>query len=204
MDLKLLFENEDLLAVDKPPGILTIPNRQKEVSLKEILASRCGRVYVVHRLDRATSGLVLFARNARTHRYLNTLFEKRMMKKEYICVVKGSPPDEFLVDEPLREFGSGRVFRDIRGKEAVTRFCVISKGKGLTVLKAMPLTGRRHQIRAHLFGKGFVILGDMLYGKAEGSRLMLHSHRLEFTDQRGIFVSLVCPLPKEFFPYLDA
>lgn len=205
-EIRLVYEDKHLLVLDKPEGICTIPNRQKEISLKDIATQRYGKVYVVHRLDKETSGLVIFARNPFTHSFLNRLFEKREVLKEYICVVIGRPEEEFLVDQPLRQFGSGRVAVDEKGKPAVTYFCTICRKDDYSVLRACPITGRRHQIRVHLYQKGFPILGDRLYGRppqrVEG-RLMLHAHRVEFLSHKRQLMSFVSPLPSIFLSYLD-
>lgn len=205
-EISLVYEDENLLVLNKPEGICTIPNRQKEVSLKDLVVERYGRVYVVHRLDKDTSGLVVFARNPSTHRFLNMLFEERRVVKEYICVVRGNPEEEFVVDRPLRQFGSGRVAVDEKGKPAITYFCAINRKEDYSVLKACPITGRRHQIRAHLYWKGFSILGDRLYGRPQQGvkgRLMLHAHRIEFLWEKRQFMSFVSPLPSVFLTYLD-
>lgn len=204
--IRLVYEDRNLLVLDKPEGICTIPNRQREISLKDLASQRFGRVYVVHRLDKDTSGLVIFARNPAAHRSLNQLFEKREVKKEYICVVKGSPEEEFVVEQPLRQFGSGRVGVHEMGRPAITYFCLIARKGYHSVLKACPITGRRHQIRVHLFWKGLPILGDILYGRSPQKvecRLMLHAHRIEFLWENRQLMSFVSPLPPIFLSYLD-
>lgn len=200
-----LYEDQSVVAFDKPAGLLTIPGRGDEKSLKELAEIVYGKLFTVHRLDRETSGVVLFSRDSQTHRYLNRLFEKREIRKEYICVIKGHVEEEFVVDMPIRTFASGRMGVDPKGKGSITRFCVLSKGSEHSLLRAYPLTGRRHQIRVHLYWKGYPIVGDPLYRWEKNKtafRLMLHSHRIEYRDIQGRLVCIVSRVPEEFFSYV--
>jgi len=206
MLIKILFEDKSVLGIEKPSGIPTIPGSSGEVSLKETVESLLGKVFVVHRLDKLTSGVVLFAKDPETHRYLSALFEGRKVKKEYVCVVLGNTEEEFIINLPIRQFGSGRMGYDPKGKKAETRFCKIGENKDYTLLRAYPITGRRHQIRVHLYLKGNPILGDQLYGKRDNQRehgLMLHSHRISYINQKGQLIEICSPIPKEFFLTLE-
>jgi len=181
--IPVLFENDDIIAVEKPEKLASIPERNPEkISLLKILSDTLQRrFFVVHRLDKQVSGVILFAKNAETHRYLNLLFEQRKVHKTYMALVHGTiEGDGGLIETPLRRFGSGRMGEAVgQGKPCVTEFTVEERLPGYTRVKVSPLTGRTHQIRAHFFGIGHPIVGDTLYGdkslQKTFPRLMLHA-----------------------------
>jgi len=181
--IPVLFENDDIIAVEKPEKLASIPERNPEkISLLKILSDTLQRrFFVVHRLDKQVSGVILFAKNAETHRYLNLLFEQRKVHKTYMALVHGTiEGDGGLIETPLRRFGSGRMGEAVdQGKPCVTEFTVEERLTGYTRVKVSPLTGRTHQIRAHFFGIGHPIVGDTLYGDTSLQktfpRLMLHA-----------------------------
>jgi RluA family pseudouridine synthase len=186
--ISILFENENLIAIDKPEKLASIPERNREkISLLQILTeSRKQKFYVVHRLDKPVSGVILFAKNTETHRYLNHLFEQRKIQKTYLALVHGViEVDRGVINTPLRRFGSGRMaFDQEKGKTCLTEFKVERRFPDQTLVKAYPLTGRKHQIRAHFFGIKHPIVGDTLYGdkplQKKYPRLMLHALTLRF------------------------
>jgi tRNA pseudouridine32 synthase / 23S rRNA pseudouridine746 synthase len=183
--MKILFEDESLLVVDKPAGVPVIPERDSKDCLQKDLEVAHGRLFVVHRLDKDTSGVILFARTADVHRRLNGLFESRQVEKTYLAWVLGSPQrEDGVVNAALREFGSGRTGVDPRGKPASTRWRVKRRAGEKTLLEVQPATGRRHQIRVHLYSLGHPVLGDRLYGESRpvggAPRLMLHALELSF------------------------
>lgn len=193
MESPILFEDESVLAVDKPAGRPTIPGRGAiGEALNVELERRLGRrLFVVHRLDREASGLVVFAKDAQTHRELCAQFEERRAEKSYLAVVAGALAGEGVVSLPLKEFGSGRVAPAPGGKPSRTRWRAERALRGATLLLVKPETGRRHQIRAHLCALGHPILGDPSYGPAPrpvggAGRLMLHALalRLEAGERR--------------------
>lgn len=189
-DIEIVKEGPDLLVVNKPSGVLTMPARgdlAREKHLVGLLHQRFGKVYVVHRLDRDASGLILFARSEKAHRYYSGLFETRAVEKHYLVVAEGKVAEQRgEIDKPLKERGSGRVSVAFDGKAAVTRYEVLERHKTATVLDVSIVTGRRHQIRAHLYSIGNPVLGDRLYGaaakQARYPRLMLHAWKLRFND----------------------
>ena len=181
--IPVLFENDDIIAVDKPENLASIPERNREnVSLLKIL-SETGkrRLYTVHRLDKQVSGVILFAKTPAAHRQLNLMFEHRQVRKTYMALVHGEIAGEGgVIDKPLRPFGSGRMGVALeQGKPCVTEFTVEERLTGYTRVKVSPLTGRKHQIRAHFFAIGHPIVGDTLYGdkslQKTYPRLMLHA-----------------------------
>jgi len=187
--IPVLYENDDIIAVDKPEKIASIPERNREkISLLKILTeARKQKFYVVHRLDKQVSGVILFAKNAEAHRYLNNQFEQRQVHKTYLAVVHGTVAGKSgIIDKALRRFGSGRMGEDHeRGKPCLTEFAVEKRFPYYTLVNVYPKTGRKHQIRAHFFSIGHAIVGDTLYGdkslQKNFPRLMLHALNIRFS-----------------------
>jgi RluA family pseudouridine synthase len=167
-------------------------------------AQRAQKLYVVHRIDRETSGVIVFARNAEAHRQLNRQFETRSVEKVYLALVHGViADDQGEIDEPLRQFGSGRVAVDPeRGKESLTEFRILHRLPAFTLVEARPHTGRRHQIRVHLYSIGHAVVGDPLYGdrtiQRSYHRLMLHAHRLSLRLPSSKGLTIEAPIPESF------
>jgi RluA family pseudouridine synthase len=210
--IDVLFEDEDILAVDKPEGLAVVPERDiTRPCLKAMLAQQVPyKPYVVHRLDKEVSGVMLLAKNAQAHRTLNDQFNTHQVHKTYLALVHGGmEQDEGTIDRPIREFGSGRMGIDVqRGKPSVTKYKVLDRLAGYTLLEAHPITGRRHQIRVHLYSIGHPIVGDIHYGdKAlQGlfGRLMLHALKVTFTAPSGQKRAIGSPVPESFKQVLEA
>lgn len=208
----VLYADSTLLAVDKPAGIATIPERDATVaSLLGLLREEYGEgLLPVHRLDKEVSGVVLFARNPEVHRELNRQFEEREVRKVYVAIVHGVvPANRGRIEAPIRAYGSGRMGVDPRrGKPSETAYRVIERLPFHTLLEAYPLTGRRHQIRVHLYHLGYPIVGDRRYGtpSAQGaaSRLFLHAADLTFQTPDGRRLIVSSPLPAVFETTLSA
>ena len=209
--ISILFEDEDVVAVDKPEGLAAIPERNPEAdSLLELLESRRDeKLYIVHRIDKDTSGVILFARNAPAHRFLNQQFEARQVDKTYLALVHGSvEQDSGTIDAPLRPFGSGRVGVDAeKGKPSATDFGVVERYDSYTLVEAHPRTGRRHQIRVHLYHWGHPIVGDPLYGdkatQGQFRRLMLHARKVTLQLPCGADLTVEAPVPLSFHAICD-
>lgn len=175
--IPVLLSDEAVLAVDKPSGMLSIPDRW-DPDAPDALASLkrdWGRLFVVHRLDKDTSGVLLFARTEEAHRALSAAFESRSVSKVYRALVRGLPSwEEERCELPLRPDGD-RLHRTIvdahKGKPSATAFTVLARyGSGLSavaLVEARPETGRTHQVRVHLAALGFPCLCDPLYGDGE-------------------------------------
>ncbi|MBL0333004.1 MAG: RluA family pseudouridine synthase [Chlorobiota bacterium] len=165
---KVLFQDDNIVVFDKSSGIAVIPERYDiGNSLKELAEFEIGKLLTVHRIDKETSGIVLFAKNAESHRNLNIQFEKRECEKIYIAVLEGElPEDEMKIDIPIGTDPSDPTIMrpSARGKECVTIFKVINRFKGYTLVSANLLTGRQHQIRVHARAIGFPLLVDSIYG----------------------------------------
>lgn len=220
----IIFQNEDFIAVNKPAGLLTIPDRAgKDVSLKRLLQEELEAVFTVHRLDRETSGIVVFARHEAMHKHLSQQFEMRETKKIYNGLVLGKPaPAEGVVNEPIAEHpvkkGQMTIWR--KGKESITEFKVAESYRFFSWMEFRILTGRTHQIRVHMKHLGHPIVCDPLYGDGKPllisqfkknyklaqseeeerpilSRLALHSAQLSFKGMAGEDIHLEAPLPKD-------
>jgi RluA family pseudouridine synthase len=210
MGLRVLHEDPRLIAVDKPSGQPVIPGRGAagEGALVEQVSRHLeSKAFVVHRIDRETSGIVLFAKDAAAHRELCLLFEAGRVEKTYQALVLGTVSRNGSIDKPLREFGSGRTGVAEGGKHSCTVYKVVESLRGATLLAVEPRTGRRHQIRAHLYSIGHPVLGDKLYGKpvpvGGAARLMLHAHRLRLGWGRSR-LELESPLPKDFAAAIES
>lgn len=205
----VLFETNDLLVVDKPVGRDVIPSRDPRapVCLRDAWAADRGRLWVVHRLDRDTSGVLVFAKTPDAHRRWNGAFEQRRVQKIYVAVVRGKLESRGVLREPLRAFGSGRVGVDPQGKPCETHYRVLAEGRDAQLVEAHPLTGRRHQIRAHLAHAGAPIDGDPLYGPPPrpiggAPRLMLHAWRLSLSGEKAFPGTVEAPWPSAFRDWL--
>jgi len=208
IDLPVLYEDNDVLVVNKPVGVLTHSkgafNPEGTVAtfigpkLKDMDGERGG---IVHRLDRATSGVIITAKNSDALSWLQKQFSQRKTKKTYIAIVSGQvEPKEALIDMPIqRNPKKPQTFRtNANGKPATTNYKVLAQNDGHSLLELKPLTGRTHQLRVHLEKIGHPIVGDSLYGGEIAKRMMLHATTLEITlpsKERKIFEA---PLPKAF------
>ena len=216
----VLLAVDQLLAVDKPAGRLVIPGRGTgERSLREELEAVHGRLWVVHRLDRGTSGVLLFARTADAHRALNVAFDRGEPAKRYLAIVRGAPPAERRIDLPIAPARRGRMRparrADPRGKPSATVVRLLEPfparpwaGGALALVEALPETGRTHPIRVHLAAEGFPLAVDPDYGDdaplrgPDGAILLdrtpLHAARLEVKHPAdGRPLAIEAPLPED-------
>lgn len=191
----LLYLDEDLIVLDKPAGLLSVPGRgpDKQDCLSARVQTRWPDARVVHRLDMATSGLMLMARQAQSQRWLSRAFEAREVHKQYLAVVCGVVDAQYgeqwhCIDLPLAADWPQRPRQRVdvhQGRPSRTRWRVLERKPQTTRLLLEPITGRSHQLRVHLQALGHPIVGDALYGphSPEG-RLLLHAHRLNLTHPR--------------------
>lgn len=175
----VIFENEHFIAVNKMPGISVGADRYDESKerLDKLIEQdlKIPKIYTVHRIDKETSGLVIFAKDSKTHRELSIAFENRKIEKRYIVVVHGRPSwEEIVCDLPLVANGNKKhmtIVDKFRGKESATRFILLTSCAHYSVLEAQPLTGRIHQIRVHAVSTGHPVVCDALYGKESPVKL---------------------------------
>ncbi len=204
--LNILYEDDNIIAVNKPEGISSIRENDKSaVTVHSILQKEYDeKLFIVHRLDKDVSGVLLFAKNSSAHKFLNKQFENHLIQKKYIALVHGIiREDSGLINKKIRQFGSGRMGVDeIKGKKSTTKFDVLERFNSFTLLKLTPETGRRHQLRVHLYSIGHPIVGDLHYGEKSlqknFSRLMLHAEEIEFFIDNENKIKVKSPLPESF------
>lgn len=211
MTAELLYSDDDLVVVNKPAGIPSTGGGwgQEAPSLAKRLETEFGRVWTIHRLDKGTSGLIVFARNAAAHRAMSLLFESHQIVKTYHTLVCGLPAwEEESSRLPLRA-DVGHSHRTVvdqkRGVPALTRFRVQERFSSHALLTAAPETGRTHQVRAHAAALGFPILADTLYGAPPTDlihRPALHAYSLELCYRDQPF-TWTAPYPPDFVNALD-
>lgn len=206
--LPIIYEDNDVVVVNKPTGIISHARGKfwQEASVASFIRDRISgmdgeRGGIVHRLDRATSGVMVCAKNEATLSFLQKQFSERKVEKTYIAVVKGRPKlDEAIIDAPIaRDMTIPQKFKvDINGKVAQTSYKVIKQSDKYSTLELKPKTGRTHQLRVHLLYIGLPIVGDPLYGNTEYPRLMLHARELKITLPSGDQAVFTAPVPQEF------
>jgi 23S rRNA pseudouridine1911/1915/1917 synthase len=227
---EIIFENEDFIVINKPTGLLSIPDREgKEISLKNILKEKYGQIFVVHRLDRETSGLIMFAKNDATHKYLSQLFEERAVEKIYTGIVAGTITEKKgSINEPIAEnlHKQGVMLINKRGKQSLTDYEVLEEFGPYSLVQFQIHSGRTHQVRVHVQHIGHPIACDAIYGNGEPvllssfkkkfklskseeserpilSRLGLHSSQLHFKGAKGNAHHFEAPLPKDMSALLQ-
>jgi len=217
IDLPILFENNDVLVVTKPAGVLThaAGDFNAEASVATFMRSHLAddltgaRAGIVHRLDRPTSGVLIGAKNARTLSFLQKQFADRSVQKTYIAIVQGHlPQKEAVIDMPIdRNPKAPATFRvGVNGKAARTRYKVLQENKHASLVELKPETGRTHQLRVHLAHIGHPIVGDPLYGGGKhGDRLYLHAASLRITlPHEAEPRTFAAPQPPEFEKYMES
>jgi len=206
----LVYEDENIAAVDKSSGIAVSPDRwdlsreRLDKLVEESLALQ--KIYTVHRIDRETSGLVVFAKNSDTHKTLSMAFENRQIKKRYIAVVCGRPSwKETVCDLALVPNGNKKhltIIDRFRGKNALTSFRLLGSAGNYSVIEALPETGRIHQIRVHLTALGHPVVCDELYGNVKPVLLsaIKRSWRGDPLDERPLLSRLGLHAAELFIP----
>jgi 23S rRNA pseudouridine1911/1915/1917 synthase len=221
---EIIFENDDFIAINKPAGMLSIPDREgKDPSLKSWLKAKYGSIFTVHRLDRDTSGVIVFAKTEGAHKYFSKIFEERDVEKIYVGIVQGTLPEkEGSIDAGLMEHPAkpGVMVVNKKGKASLTDYKVLEELGLYSLVQFRIHTGRTHQIRVHMQHLGHPIVCDEVYGEGRPilissfkrhfklsrdeeherpilARLGLHSQLLHFKDEKGEFHTLEASLPKD-------
>jgi 23S rRNA pseudouridine955/2504/2580 synthase/23S rRNA pseudouridine1911/1915/1917 synthase len=220
----VLTEQAHWVAIDKPSGVLSVPDRfGKEESLKTWLIKQYGSIFPVHRIDRDTSGLIIFARTPEAQQDLSAQFEQRTTEKFYLGFVVGCPAQASgSIEAPIAEHPAknGTMIIHRNGKQAHTEYSLVDRFPGYALLQFKILTGRTHQIRIHAREMGHPIVCDPIYGDGQPfllsslkkkfhlskyveserpllGRLGLHAHQLSFRDLDGNPIQLEAPLHKD-------
>ena len=213
VDLPILYEDDDVIVVNKPSGLLTHakgglsdePTVAEIIRPKTSFATDTDRPGIVHRLDRDTSGLLIIAKNPESAAHLQRQFAERTAKKTYIAITDGKPKlNAAKIDLPIgRNPSAPSTFRiDPNGKPAQTTYHVLAENDAQSLVELKPTTGRTHQLRVHLAHLNAPILGDRVYGKSSDCRMMLHAQKLEITlpsGERKVFEAAVPDEFKRFF-----
>ena len=214
VDLPILYEDDDVIVVNKPSGLLTHakgglsdePTVAEIIRPKTSFATDTDRPGIVHRLDRDTSGLLIIAKNPESAAHLQRQFAERTAKKTYIAITDGKPKlNAAKIDLPIgRNPSAPSTFRiDPNGKPAQTVYSVLAENDAQSLVELKPTTGRTHQLRVHLTHLNAPILGDRVYGKSSDCRMMLHARKLEITlpsGERKVFEAAIPDEFKKFFP----
>ncbi len=232
-DIEIIYQDDDIVIVSKPSGVLTIPDRfdATKLNLYHVLQDLFGEIFVVHRIDRETSGIVCFARNAEAHRTLSQQFESRSAEKFYLALLEGKMhAQEGIIDKPIAEsmIEPGKMVIAKRGKESVTHWRVLEEFAHYSLVEAEIKTGRMHQIRIHFQSDGYPLAVDSVYGKKTAfmlsdvklrkfkqgkfsederplmSRTTLHAYRLMLTHPvTQERMNFTCEPPKDFQAVLN-
>ncbi|MBU1082907.1 RluA family pseudouridine synthase [Patescibacteria group bacterium] len=205
--LNIIYQDKDLVVINKPPGIVMHPaGALKSDTLANALKYKFKNFYLVHRLDKDTSGVVLVARNQKTKDYLSNLFAKRQIKKTYTALVKGKvSPKEACINLPIKRVPGGKFTAKSGGRLSESCYLVKKHLKQYSLVEVTPKTGRTHQIRVHFAAIGHPVVGDKLYGTKEDklARQFLHALKIEFKDEAGKERSFSAPLPKDLTEFLN-
>lgn len=219
--LPVIFEDKDVIVVNKPTGIISHARGRfwQEASVASFIRDKITqnsqmskvdghigvmdgeRGGIVHRLDRATSGVMICAKNEATLKFLQKQFSDRKVQKTYIAVVEGKPKNDVaIIDAPLtRDLKAPRQFKvSPDGKQSQTSYKVLKQSDKYSTLELKPKTGRTHQLRVHLQYIGNPIVGDELYSKHEYKRLLLHAYSLEISMPEGEMKTFIADIPEEF------
>jgi len=220
---EIIIENDEFIALNKPAGLLSVPDRtQSAPSLKDLLTEKYQEIFTVHRLDRETSGVIVFAKTAAAHQYLSVIFQERQVEKTYFGIVWGVPANSSgIIEFPIQEHPAknGTMIVHRKGKMASTGYEIIENFGRYAFLRFDLFTGRTHQIRVHMKETGHPILCDPLYGDSKPvfvsalkrnykhsgfeeekpilDRLALHSAKLSFTDLNGEKINIEAEMPKD-------
>ncbi len=206
----LLYEDRALIAVNKPAGINSQRTPYQLKGTLEYWVSEYFRqqgssepARVIHRLDRGTSGVMLFPRHKQAAAWLSKRFHDGLVDKRYLALVSGRPgQDTWTVDGPIGKLGTSRYGIMAEGRSSLTEFRLLSSAGDFSLVEARPQTGRTHQIRVHLEASGLPIVGDATYGGVPAERMLLHCASLGFKDERGDEIVIKAPLDRAFDDFM--
>jgi len=206
--MDILHQDEHIVVLDKPANLSVLPEGWDPDApyLRQMLEEEYDRIWVIHRLDKITSGVMVFALTAEAHRALNRQFERHEVEKVYQAIVEGVPPWDEHTARHMLQTNVGRKHRTVvvhkRGKNSETEFKVLNRGQAGALIEAHPKTGRTHQVRVHLSALGYPLLGDVLYGASETDLILrpaLHACLLAFNHPiTGQKLAFSRPAPEDF------
>jgi len=190
----IVFEDESLMLINKPSGLLTIPDRYDPLkpNLYNSLQSYREAIFINHRLDRETSGLIVFSKTEASHKFMQEQFEKKKISKSYLTIVNGSmPASSGVIELKMSPSSSGKKLMviDKKGKNSSSYYEVVTAWKNYSLVKVDIATGRTHQIRLHMKTMGCPIVCDTLYGDGEPfylSRIKRKYHKTAFEEERPL------------------
>lgn len=224
--VETIYEDESIVVINKPAGVLTVADRFniESVHLQSILRKKYGEIFTIHRLDRDTSGVICFAKNAESHKILSEQFEGREVQKIYLALVDGQPLAHGIIDEPLAESQSKKGLMKVykKGKPSLSEYTLVKAFDRCSLVSIRIFTGRMHQIRVHMAHIGHPLFIDAFYGRREAfflselkgrryrigkwteeekplmARQTLHSHKLKINHPvTGKSMEFTAPLPKD-------
>jgi RluA family pseudouridine synthase len=211
--MQIIYSDDHIMILNKPAGLPVLPDGWEPDApyLVKLLEEEFGKIFVVHRLDKFTSGVMVFAKTTEAHRSLNIQFEKHTIEKVYRAIMVGNPPwQEKITKFPLRA-NVGHKHRTMvdnrNGLRSETQLKVLNRNEDNALVEARPMTGRTHQIRVHAYALGYPLLGDALYSAPETdliARPALHAYTLSFdhpfSNER---VTFLAPYPADFKTTLE-
>ena len=216
--LDIKYENKDLIIINKPPGIVVHPSKghQNDTIINALIGMRIEfepylgkpKPWLIHRLDKDTSGLLIIAKNESTYNYLTKIQKDRMIKKQYMAIVQGIPNSpKAIIDAPIGRNKLNRKKMSIKkeGRHALTEYEILKSKNNMSLLNITLLTGRTHQIRVHLNAIEHPIIGDNVYGKKSKyvNRQMLHAYKLDFKDNKKNNITVQSEPEKDMKEFIE-
>ncbi len=196
----IIYEDENLLIVNKPSGLAVQLGSSTNIALDVIAKEYNPELRLVHRIDKETSGITIMVKNIRTARYMLSVFKNKLIKKKYIALLsKVLNKSSGVVEVPLLKCKDKVLVNEKIGKEAITKYRVIHNINGSSLVEAIPMTGRTHQIRVHMAHIGAPILGDSKYNGKRNKYLFLHAYEVSFKAINNKIITVKAPLP-EYYP----
>ena len=196
----IIYEDDNLLIINKPSGLAVQLGSKTNIALDVIAKEYNPELRLVHRIDKEISGITIMVKNLKTARYMLNIFKNKLIKKKYIALLsKVLNKQSGIIDVKLFKCKDKVLVDDQKGKEAITKYRVIQNISGSSLVEAVPLTGRTHQIRVHMAYIGAPILGDTKYNGKKNKYLFLHAYEVSFKDINNKLITVKAPLP-EYYP----
>ena len=197
----IIYEDDNILVINKPGGLAVQLGSKTKIALDVIAKEYNPELRLVHRIDKETSGITIMVKNLSTARYMLSVFRNKLIKKKYIALLsKTLNKQSGIIDAPLFKCKDRVLVDTQKGKEAITKYKVIQNINCGSLIEAIPLTGRTHQIRVHMSYIGTPILGDSKYNGKKDKHLFLHAYEVSFKDiNTNKILTIKAPLP-EYYP----